>query len=78
MRQAYYQNWGRRNAMGKQAIYCNRDVMEALDALATNAGASDSFIRLRPMEIQGEEVLSYRGIPIREVDAIVNTETRVV
>lgn len=77
MRRAYYQLQSRRVAEGQQAIYCNRDVMEALDALATNAGASDSFVRLKPMEIQGEEVLTYRGIPIRETDAIVNTEAQV-
>lgn len=77
MRKAYYKLQNRRVAGGKLAIYCNRDVMEALDALATNAGASDAFIRLRPMEIEGKEVLAYRGIPIRETDAIVNTEARV-
>jgi len=60
------------------AIYCNRDVLEALDALATNAGASDSFVRLKPMEIEGKEVMAYRGIPIRESDAVLNTEARVV
>ena len=59
-------------------IYCNRDVLEALDRLATNAGSSDNFTRLKPMEIQGEEVLTYRGIPIRETDALVNNEARVV
>lgn len=78
LRRAYYQLQNRRVPQGQLAIYCNRDVMEALDALAHNAGASDSFIRLRPMEIQGQEVLTYRGIPIREVDALVNTEARVV
>lgn len=78
MRKAYWKLQSRRIAGGKQAIYCNRDVMEALDALATNAGASDSFIRLKPMEIEGKEVLTYRGIPIRETDAILNTEARVV
>lgn len=78
MRKAYYRLQNRRVAGGKIAIYCNRDVMEALDALATNAGASDSFIRLKPMEIEGKEVLTYRGIPIRETDAIINTEARVV
>lgn len=77
MRKAYYQLHNRRVAGGKLAIYCNRDVMEALDALATNAGSSDSFIRLKPMEIQGKEVQTYRGIPIRETDAILNTEARV-
>jgi len=52
--------------------------MEALDALAHNAGASDNFTRLKPMEIEGKEVLTYRGIPIRETDALLNTEARVV
>jgi len=78
MRRAYYQLQNRRVAGGKLAIYCNRDVLEALDALATNAGASDNFVRLKPMEIEGKEVMTYRGIPIREVDALLNTEARVV
>lgn len=74
MRKAYYKLQSRRVAGGKLAIYCNRDVLEALDALATNAGASDNFVRLKPMEIEGKEVMTYRGIPIRETDAIINTE----
>lgn len=77
MRKAYYQLQNRRVAGGKLAIYCNRDVLEALDALATNQGASDNFVRLKPMEIEGKEVMTYRGIPIRETDAIVNTEAQV-
>ena len=78
MRKAYYKLQNRRVAGGKIAIYCNRDVLEALDALATNAGASDSFVRLKTTEIEGTEVLTYRGIPIRETDAILNNEARVV
>ena len=78
MRKAYYKLQNRRVAGGKMAIYCNRDVLEALDALATNAGATDSFVRLKPMEIEGKEVMTYRGIPIRESDALLNTEARVV
>lgn len=78
MRKAYWKLQNRRVAGGNVAIYCNRDVMEALDALSTNGGASDSFIRLTPKEIQGEEVLTYRGIPIRETDAVLNSEARVV
>jgi hypothetical protein len=79
MRKAYYKLQNRRVPGGTTAIYCNRDVLEALDALATNAGASDSFIRLTSgKDIQGEEVLMYRGIPIRETDALLNTEARVV
>ena len=78
LRKAYYQLQNRRVAGGKLAMYCNRDVLEALDALATNAGASDSFVRLKTTEIEGEEVTTYRGIPIRETDAIINAEARVV
>lgn len=74
MRKAYYKLQSRRVAGGSQAIYCNRDVLESLDALATNAGAADNFVRLTRKEVQGEEVLMYRGIPIRECDAILNTE----
>jgi len=77
MRKAYYQLQSRRIAGGNIAIYCNRDVLEALDALATNAGASDNFVRLKRMEIEGEEVMTYRRIPIRETDALLNTEARV-
>ena len=74
MRKAYWKMQSRRVPGGRQVIYCNRDVMEALDGLATNGGGSDNYVRLKPMEIQGEEVLTYRGIPIRETDAILNTE----
>jgi len=74
MRNAYYKLQSRRVAGGTQAIYCNREVLESLDALATNAGASDSFVRLKPMEIEGQEIMTYRGIPIRETDAILNNE----
>lgn len=78
MRKAYYKLQNRRVAGGKLCIYCNRDVLEALDALATNAGASDSFVRLTHTQIEGQEVVSYRGVPIRETDALLNTEARVV
>lgn len=78
MRKAYYKLQNRRVAGGKMAIYCNRDVLESLDALATNAGSSDNFVRLQRTDVEGKEVLSYRGIPIRETDAILNTEARVV
>ena len=78
MRKAYYKLQNRRVAGGKIAIYCNRDVLEALDSLATNAGATDSFVRLKTMEIEGKEITTYRGIPIRESDAIINAEARVV
>ncbi len=85
MRKAYYRLKSRRvnkimdqSAPGRLAIYCNRDVLEALDALGTNAGASDNFTRLKVGELEGKEVMTYRGIPLRETDALLNTESRVV
>ena len=77
MRKAYYQLQNRRVAGGRLSIYCNKDVLEALDALGTNSGTNDVFTRLTMQEIQGKEVEAYRKIPIRETDAILNTEARV-
>lgn len=85
MRQGFYKLHARRvskvanqQSIGRTVIYCNTGVMEALDRLSSNAAAADNFIRLKPMEIEGREVMSYRGIPIRETDQILNTEARVV
>lgn len=77
MRKAYYALKQRQITGGQAAIYCNKDMLEVLDALATNNGTTDNFVRLKTTEIEGKEVLSYRGIPIREVDALVNTEKKV-
>lgn len=87
MRKAYYKLQGRRaysldNGAGmigatRTVIYMNRTMMEALDAESTNGGSSDNFIRLSKMEIQGEEVNTWRGIPIRETDNLLNTESLV-
>lgn len=64
----------------RTAIYMNTDVLEALDQAATNGrgGSTDNFVRLLPKEIEGKEVMTYRGIPIRETDSILNTEAVVV
>lgn len=77
MRQAYYKLQSTFVPGGRQAIYCNRDVMEVLDALATNGGSWDNFVRLQTREIEGRMVTTYRGIPIRVTDAILNTESAV-
>jgi hypothetical protein len=93
MRKAYYQIHGIRTVdsgtntpgngmdgnfgMGRTVVYCNKDMFEALDALGVNAGGSDNFVRLRPREIEGKEVMTYRGVPIRQVDQIVGTESRI-
>jgi len=81
MRKAFYKLQSRRmDAQNSRiAIYCNRDVMEALDGLAVgNGSGANGALRLTPREIEGREVMTYRGIPIRETDALLNTEARVV
>lgn len=78
MRKAYYKLQQRRVTGGRAAIYCNTNMLEVLDALSSNAGDSDSFIRLKPgKDIQGQEVDFYRKIPVRECDALLSTEARV-
>jgi hypothetical protein len=79
MRAAFWRFNAHRNQGGKMAIYCNSDVLEALDADTTpTTSTTASFVRLRPTEVDGKEVMSYRGIPVRQVDALVNTESRVI
>jgi len=78
MTKAFYRLRQRKVIGGRAAIYCNVDVLETLDQLATNRGVGDNFIRLRTTEIEGKEIKTYRGIPVRQVDAILNTEGRVV
>lgn len=88
MSKAYYKLQNRRidrngGALGgvgmkRIAIYMNRDVLAALDAENVNRSAADNFVRLTPKDVEGQEVMTWRGIPIRETDAILNTEARVV
>ena len=78
MTTAYYRLQSRRVAGGKQVIYMNRTMLEALDKLATGTGSSaNAKLQLRREEIQGQEVLSWRGMPIRESDSILNAEALV-
>ena len=78
MRKAFWKLKSHRVSGGRMAIYCNSDVLEALDADSTpTTGTSASFVRLQPTEVDGFEVMSYRGIPVRQVDAIANDEALV-
>lgn len=85
LRSLFYKLQGRRHyklkdgqpTQGRTVIYMNRAMLEVLDKLATNGGAADSFVRLRPMELMGQEIMSWRGIPIRETDALLNTEAAI-
>lgn len=79
MSQAYYKLQSRRVAGGRQVIYMNRTVLQALDAMSTPTAASGygGALQLRREEFEGKEVMTYRGIPIRESDSILNTEATV-
>jgi hypothetical protein len=61
-------------AMGRTVIYCNRTVRTFLDLQAMNK----TNVMLSIGEFHGRPVTTFRGIPIRTVDAILNTEARVV
>lgn len=76
MRQAYWRLQSRRVAGGRMVIYMNRTIMEALDATQTDK--TNGALYLTKKELEGEEVLFYRGIPIRESDSILLTEALVV
>ena len=78
MRQAFWRLKSHRVSGGRMAIYCTASVLEALDADTTpTTGTSASFVRLRPMEVDGREVMGYRGIPVRQTDAILETEAQI-
>jgi hypothetical protein len=62
---------------GRTVMYMNRTVYEALDAELTSP-TLNAALRLTPMNLEGEEVESYRGIPIRVTDQLLNTEARVI
>jgi hypothetical protein len=60
--------------MARSAFYMNRTILTYLDQQAMNK----TNVLLRMEEWDGEMVTTFRGIPCRCVDAITNTETRVV
>jgi hypothetical protein len=61
-------------SMGRTAIYCNRTIRTYLDIQALNK----ANVLLKFEEWDGKPVTTFRGIPIRTCDQILNTEARVV
>jgi hypothetical protein len=55
------------------AFYCNRSVREYLDIQAIR----DKNVLLKPTEYAGEPVIEFRAAPIRVVDALTITESRI-
>ena len=59
--------------MGRTVIYCNRVIRTYLDLQAMNK----TNVLLRLEEFDGKVVTTFRGIPVRTCDAILNNETQV-
>jgi hypothetical protein len=59
--------------MGRVVIYCNRIIRTYLDLQAMNK----TNVLLRLEEFNGKVVTTFRGIPLRTVDAILNNEAQV-
>ncbi|MGC0818503.1 major capsid protein [Pantoea agglomerans] len=60
--------------MGKPVFYMNRTLGQALDLQSLDKAS----LALTVKETEGDWWTAFRGIPIREVDAILETEARVV
>jgi hypothetical protein len=58
---------------GRAAIYCNRVIATYLDLQALNK----TNVLLRMDEWDGKPVTTFRGVPIRTVDALLSTESRI-
>jgi hypothetical protein len=59
--------------MGRTIIYCNRVIRTYLDLQAMNK----TNVLLRIEEFDGKPITTFRGIPVRTCDAIVNNEQNV-
>lgn len=87
LRKAYYrlyQVYGVGALGGRTAIYMNRQVLEVLDAQSSDralvqSGGSFNYSApgLGQSQVEGRIVRTYRDIPIRLTDAILNTEAAV-
>jgi hypothetical protein len=76
--EAYYRHKGRRVAKGKTFIYMNTTLVKYLDYQARNATGKNLFLTFSEFGPNSKEILHFRGLPIRECDAILNTEDEVV
>lgn len=69
----YYRHYGRRVNVGKTCLYMPPTIVEFLDHQARNV-PKNLFLTFKETGINGKEVLHFRGIPIRETDALLETE----
>lgn len=61
-------------SMGRPAFYANRATLEVLDAQANYKGNSNMGYKAIE-DAQGKLINTFRGIPIRQCDALVSTES---
>lgn len=76
--EAYYKHYGRRVNIGKTCIYANSTIVKYLDYQARKATNTNLFLTYGEAGPDAKEVLHFRGVAIRESDALLNTEARVV
>jgi len=62
-----------RLAPGNQVIYCNKTIKTQMDILAKDK----SNVSYTSGEVFGQPVTMFRGVPVKAIDAIVNTETAI-
>ncbi|MGZ2448297.1 hypothetical protein ACVIRO_001051 [Rhizobium ruizarguesonis] len=83
LRQAYYRlftTYGVNAKGGRTVCYMNRQVMEILEEQSTDralTAARANTVSLKTANVEGEEVTTYRNMPIRIADSILNTEAAV-
>lgn len=78
MTDMYFAHFGRKKGAGKTIIYANTTIVKYLDFQVRNATNKNLFLTLDKTGPNAEEVLAFRGIPIHETDALLETEARVV
>ncbi|MBF31865.1 MAG: putative major capsid protein [Prokaryotic dsDNA virus sp.] len=75
MTEAHYGHYGRRKSVGMTKIYGNTDIVKYLDYQARNSTINGALRLMKDQEgPNAQEVLSFRGVDIRETDALINNE----
>ena len=77
MTEMYYAHKGRRLSMGKTMIYMNTNLVKFLDYQARLQTGINLFLTFKEMGVNAKEVLHFRGVPIRESDALLDSEVQV-
>lgn len=77
MTEAYYAHKGRRLQKGKTIIYANTLIVKYLDYQARLNTKANLHLTYQESGPNAKEVLHFRGIPIHETDALLNSEEAV-